>query len=239
MPLAAAVAALALTLPPFGQDAAKSHPPQPKSLLIVTFDTTRRDYMGFLGKSPSPTPNLDRLAGTSCVFTDAYTVAPITLPAHSSLMTGLYPQSHGVHENTAYKLPQDALTLAEILNGKGYATAATVGTKIMPALMKENEITVANEGDLMSFNTGDLDVSAQVTKMKSLNPDGVVVSADYSQAVTVIREMKRQGLIKPVVGATQWSAHASGLAIDVNPFCALATNRNDVVNRTIAVSSVA
>jgi branched-chain amino acid transport system substrate-binding protein len=83
------------------------------------------------------------------------------------------------------------------------ATAATVGSKIMPALMKDNGITIANEGDLLSFNTGDLDVSAQVTKMKALNPDGVVVSADYSQAVTVIREMKRQGLTKPVVGATQ------------------------------------
>jgi branched-chain amino acid transport system substrate-binding protein len=83
------------------------------------------------------------------------------------------------------------------------ATAATVGSKIMPALMKENGITIANEGDLLSFNTGDLDVSAQVTKMRALNPDGVVVSADYSQAVTVIREMKRQGLMKPVVGATQ------------------------------------
>jgi branched-chain amino acid transport system substrate-binding protein len=83
------------------------------------------------------------------------------------------------------------------------ATAATVGSKIMPALLKENDIKIANENDPLSFNTGDLDVSAQVTKIKSLNPDGVVVSADYSQGVTVIREMKRQGLIKPVVGSTQ------------------------------------
>ena len=75
------------------------------------------------------------------------------------------------------------------------ATAATVGMRIMPALMKENGVTVLNENDLLSFNTGDLDVSAQVTKLKSLNPDGVVASADYSQAVTVIREMKRQGLL--------------------------------------------
>ncbi len=75
--------------------------------------------------------------------------------------------------------------------------------RIMPAIVKENGIQILNENDLLSFNTGDLDVSAQVTKLKSLNPDGVVVSADYSQAVTVLREMKRQGLMKPVVGATQ------------------------------------
>ena len=97
------------------------------------------------------------------------------------------------------------------------ATAATVGTRIMPAVMKENDIKIANENDLLSFNTGDLDVSAQVTKMKSLNPDGVVVSADYSQGVTVIREMKRQGLIKPVVGATQLISSAILKAAPGNP----------------------
>ncbi len=83
------------------------------------------------------------------------------------------------------------------------ATAATVGSKIMPGLMKDNGIEVLNANDPLSFSTGDLDVSAQVTKIKALDPDGVVVSADYSQAVTVIREMKRQGVIKPVVGSTQ------------------------------------
>jgi len=106
-------------------------PPKPKSLLVVTFDTTRRDCMGFLGKSPSVTPNLDRLAAQSCVFDDAYTVAPITLPAHCSLLTGLYPVSHGVHENTSHQLPKDALTLAEILKARGYATAATVGAFVL------------------------------------------------------------------------------------------------------------
>jgi branched-chain amino acid transport system substrate-binding protein len=91
-----------------------------------------------------------------------------------------------------FKKAFDIKTVTVIYDAKD-ATAATVGTRIMPALMKENDIKVANESDLLSFNTGDLDVSAQVTKMKSLNPDGVVVSADYSQAITVIREMKRQG----------------------------------------------
>lgn len=82
------------------------------------------------------------------------------------------------------------------------AVSTAIATKIMPAVFKEAGITVSNEKDLISFNTGDLDVSAQVTKLKSLNPDGVVIGADYSQAITVLREMKRQGLIKPVIGGT-------------------------------------
>jgi branched-chain amino acid transport system substrate-binding protein len=101
-----------------------------------------------------------------------------------------------------YKKSFNIKTVAIIFDAKD-ATAATVGSKIMPALMKENDIEVLNASDPLSFNTGDLDVSAQITKMKALNPDGVVVSADYSQAVTVLREMKRQGLVKPVVGSTQ------------------------------------
>src|SRR3954469_18875213 len=101
-----------------------------------------------------------------------------------------------------FKKAFDIKTVAIIYDAKD-ATAATVGQRIMPAVLKENGITIVNENDLLSFNTGDLDVSAQVTKMKSLNPDGVMVSADYSQGITVIREMKRQGLLKPVVGATQ------------------------------------
>jgi branched-chain amino acid transport system substrate-binding protein len=101
-----------------------------------------------------------------------------------------------------FKKTFDIKTVGVIFDAKD-ATAATVGKAIMPAVLKANEIAIVNENDPLSFNTGDLDVSAQITKLKALNPDGVVLSADYSQAVTVLREMKRQGLIKPVIGSTQ------------------------------------
>lgn len=121
-----------------------------------------------------------------------------------------------------YKKNFNIKSVAIIFDAKD-ATAATVGSKIMPVLMKENGIEVVNAADPLSFNTGDLDVSAQVTKMKALNPDGVVVSADYSQAVTVIREMKRQGMIKPVVGSTQLISSAILKAAPEIPIVAPAT----------------
>ena len=68
--------------------------------------------------------------------------------------------------------------------------------------MAAKGIKVLNASNPLSFNTGDIDVSAQVTAIKALKPDGVVIAADYSQAVTVLREMKRQGFIKPVIGGT-------------------------------------
>jgi branched-chain amino acid transport system substrate-binding protein len=103
------------------------------------------------------------------------------------------------------------------------AVSTTIATRIMPALMKEQGIKVTNESDPLSFNTGDLDVSAQVTKMKSLNPDGVVIGADYSQAVTVLREMKRQGMIKPVIGGTPLISSAILKAAPEIPLIAPAT----------------
>lgn len=121
-----------------------------------------------------------------------------------------------------YKKAFNIKTVAVIFDAKD-ATASTVGKAIMPAVLKANDITVANENDLLSFNTGDLDVSAQITKLKALNPDGVVVSADYSQAITVLREMKRQGLIKPVVGATQLISSAILKAAPEIPVIAPAT----------------
>jgi branched-chain amino acid transport system substrate-binding protein len=121
-----------------------------------------------------------------------------------------------------YKQAFGIKTVAIIFDAKD-ATAATVGSKIMLGLMKDNGIEIVNANDPLSFNTGDLDVSAQVTKIKALNPDGVVVSADYRQAVTVIREMKRQGVIKPVVGSTQLISSAILKAAPEIPIVAPAT----------------
>jgi arylsulfatase A-like enzyme len=101
------------------------------SLLVITLDTTRRDHMGFLGKEPSVTPSLDALAAESVVFEDAWTVAPLTLPAHVSLMTGLYPASHRVRDNGLVALSPAAVTLAETLHDAGWATAAGVSAAVL------------------------------------------------------------------------------------------------------------
>jgi arylsulfatase A-like enzyme len=137
-PIAAALCLLLAQEPPPAPPPAAPTPPnseprpaKPRNLLVVTLDTTRRDYVGFMGRTPSPTPNLDRLAQHSVVFTDAYTPVPLTLPAHTSLFTGLVPRSHGVHDNSAFKVPQNARTLAEILKDHGYSTGAAVASFVL------------------------------------------------------------------------------------------------------------
>lgn len=101
------------------------------SVVLITLDTTRRDAMGFHGAVPSPTPVLDALAEEATVFEDAYSVAPLTLPAHASLMSGLYPARHGVRSNSIYRLAPAATTLAEVLQAQGYATRAAVSSYVL------------------------------------------------------------------------------------------------------------
>jgi branched-chain amino acid transport system substrate-binding protein len=121
-----------------------------------------------------------------------------------------------------FKKTFDVKTVAVIYDAKD-AVSTAIATKIMPKVLGAADIKVLNEGDLISFNTGELDVSAQVTKLKGLNPDGVVIGADYSQAITVLREMKRQGVAKPVIGGTPLISSAILRAAPEIPIVAPAT----------------
>ena len=93
-------------------------------------DTTRADALGCYGQALPTTPNLDALAAEGARFDRAYTVTPLTIPAHSSIMTGLWPPRHGVRDNGDFFLGDDATTLAERLQTRGYATMASVGAEV-------------------------------------------------------------------------------------------------------------
>jgi arylsulfatase A-like enzyme/Tfp pilus assembly protein PilF len=84
--------------------------------------------LGTYGRSPSVTPQLDRLAGEGLVFERAFTVAPLALPACASLHSGLYPPRHGVRDDGIAALPSAAHTLAERAREVGFQTAAFVGS---------------------------------------------------------------------------------------------------------------
>ncbi len=85
----------------------------------MTLDTTRADAIG------PETPSFNALARRGMVFQQAYATTPQTLPSHTSMMTGLYPAGHLVHENGRYVSDRTPL-LAEQLREQGYRTAAFV-----------------------------------------------------------------------------------------------------------------
>jgi arylsulfatase len=99
---------------------------RPSNLLLITVDTLRADHLGAYGYDRAVSPVIDRLATESVVFERAYATIPKTNPSLASLMTGLYPQSHGILE-LAVPLPEAHQTLAERLRAKGYETAGVVG----------------------------------------------------------------------------------------------------------------
>ncbi|MGB7490138.1 MAG: sulfatase-like hydrolase/transferase, partial [Thermoanaerobaculia bacterium] len=94
------------------------------SILLITLDTTRADALG-LETDKVETPALNALAERGQVFSQAYATAPMTLPAHTSIFTGLYPTEHGIHENGRRFSDTDRL-LAKKLRPLGYKTAAFV-----------------------------------------------------------------------------------------------------------------
>jgi choline-sulfatase len=96
------------------------------SILLVTLDTTRADAIGPEAVGIE-TPAFDALAARGRRFRQAYATVPETLPSHASMMTGLYPAGHAVHENARY-LSGDRPVLAERLRKAGYRTAAFVSS---------------------------------------------------------------------------------------------------------------
>lgn len=96
------------------------------SLVLITLDTTRADRIGAYGHATAETPTIDALAREGVRFERAYSTVPLTTPAHSSILSGLWPTRHGVHTNGDAILADPVQTLAEVLKAEGYATGASV-----------------------------------------------------------------------------------------------------------------
>jgi arylsulfatase A-like enzyme/Tfp pilus assembly protein PilF len=103
------------------------------NLLLITIDTLRRDRVGAFGGPANLTPNLDRMAGEGIRFTQAYASAPLTLPSHTSIFTGVSPPVHGVRANGLFRLGPSLPTIATILHDQGYRTGAFVGAFVLDA----------------------------------------------------------------------------------------------------------
>ncbi len=105
--------------------------PAGPSVLLVTIDTLRADHVGAYGAEFAATPALDALAREGVRFETAISPAPLTLPAHASMLTGLLPSRHGVRHNGVYRLPDEIETMAERFRAGGHSTAAVVGSIVL------------------------------------------------------------------------------------------------------------
>ncbi len=110
---------------------ASSAKSQIRNVVLISLDTCRADRLGCYGYSRNTTPNIDSIAAEGITFNHAITPVPITLPAHSSMLTGTSPLFHKVHDNVDYHLNDKNLTLAEILSKNNFVTAAGIGAFVL------------------------------------------------------------------------------------------------------------
>jgi choline-sulfatase len=97
------------------------------NIVLITLSSVRADRAGFLGASKSFTPNLDSLAHQSLIFQKAYAQAPLTVVSHATILSGTYPQTHGMTQFGS-TFPPTLPFLPDILHSHGYRTAAFVGS---------------------------------------------------------------------------------------------------------------
>jgi arylsulfatase A-like enzyme/Tfp pilus assembly protein PilF len=131
------------------------------NVLLITIDTLRSDRVGAFGGPSSLTPTLDRLASEGLRFTRAYTPAPLTLPAHTSILTAASPPIHGVRTNGLFRLGPKLPTLATVLKAAGYRTGAFVGAFVLDARFGLNRGFDVYDDRYGENRTGDAEDEAQ------------------------------------------------------------------------------
>jgi branched-chain amino acid transport system substrate-binding protein len=87
---------------------------------------------------------------------------------------------------------------AAIIYDSADAVSAAEGSAVLPALFKKAGIEVKES---LTYQTKDIDFSAQITKVKTLNPDGIALGACYQQAANIVREARKQGLKQPFLAS--------------------------------------
>ncbi len=103
------------------------HVPNGTPIILISVDTLRSDRLPAYGYEGVETPAIDTLRRDGILFERAYTHVPLTLPAHTSLLTGLLPPAHGVRDNLGYTVDASkAPLLQQTLKAAGYATGAGV-----------------------------------------------------------------------------------------------------------------
>ncbi len=102
------------------------------SVVLISIDTLRSDHLPLYGARGLETPTLDAIATDGIVFERAYSPCPLTLPAHTSIFTGLDPAGHGVRNNVGFTLDASKHpTLATLLAARGYRTGGAVSAFVL------------------------------------------------------------------------------------------------------------
>jgi arylsulfatase A-like enzyme/Tfp pilus assembly protein PilF len=143
---------------------ARASAPVSGPIIVISVDSLRADRLPVYGYRNIKTPAIDALSLDGVVFDRAYSHAPLTLPAHASMLSGRLPFETGVRGTSGFVVNPSERMLAEVLEDRGYATGAVVSSF---ALREETGI-----GQGFAFFSGDLPPSPDAAG-ESLQRDGM------------------------------------------------------------------
>lgn len=126
MLLAIAAAAVVFAVRRFGGGPSPETP-----VILISIDTLRSDHLPVYGYDRVSTPNLDAFRADAILYERAYSHCPLTLPSHTSMLTGVLPADHGIRDNIGFTLGKNIPFLPELLKRNGYATGAAVSAFVL------------------------------------------------------------------------------------------------------------
>ncbi len=94
------------------------------NIVFILVDDLRWDALGCMGHPIARTPNIDRIANEGALFRNFFVSIPLCSPSRASFLTGTYPHTHGVIDNTDHsELSHKLVTFPKLLHDSGYETA--------------------------------------------------------------------------------------------------------------------
>src|SRR5688572_24674326 len=110
---------------------ARASAPLSGPIIVISIDTLRADHLPAYGYKNVRTPAIDALARDGVVFERAYSHAPLSLPAHASLLSGRLPFETGVRDDDGFAVKAGERLLPQMLRDRGYTTAGVVSAPVL------------------------------------------------------------------------------------------------------------
>jgi arylsulfatase A-like enzyme/lipopolysaccharide biosynthesis regulator YciM len=123
------------------------------NMILITLDTLRVDFVSAYKKGKADTPNLDRVAAEGVLFETCIAQTPLTLPSHTSILSGTYPLHHQIRDNGGFLVPESLELISEILQKRGLITSAFIASYVLHSKWGINQgfDTYSDEFDLSRY----------------------------------------------------------------------------------------
>ena len=117
----------------------RSYSPADGPIILISIDTLRADHLPAYGYTRVRTPNIDALAAAGTVFEHAYSHAPQTLPAHTTILSGQLPFEHGVRDNVGFTVKPGQWFIQRALQERGWPTGGFVSAYVLRSAVGLNQ----------------------------------------------------------------------------------------------------